>query len=159
MKKLSLNASLILLLVLAFGTVALAENPKALYPSGITANGFYSPGIKLGNLVFISGQICDPSVNACGENIDMTTSTDVVMDKILAILEEAKMDFNNVVMVTVYLVKPIPSSEYTAFNNAYNNYLVNTMGIPIDRLPARALIGNVNIPKGSLLEVSVVAGK
>jgi len=154
MKKWNMKVVLALSLVLALSTVAFAEHPKALYPLGFVPNGLYSPGIKYGNLVFVSGQICDDLTTACysGGSLDITASTGVVMNKILAILEEAKMDFDNVLMVTVYL-KNFDDSTVTAFNNAYKLFL------PSDHLPARATIMGVAIPKGSLLEISVIAGK
>jgi 2-iminobutanoate/2-iminopropanoate deaminase len=153
MKRMNVKVVLALSLVLLVATVAFAEHPKALYPPTMSPNGLYSPGIKYGQLVFVSGQICAETSDACkvDGDLDITASTGVVMGNILAILQEAKMDFDNVLMVTVYLKN---YSDFTAFNALYGPYFANS-----DHIPARAAIGGVAIPKGSLLEISVIAGK
>ncbi len=58
MKKVSLNVFLIVLVVLVFGTVALAKDPKVVStPGAPAAVGPYSQGIKYGDFLFTSGQI------------------------------------------------------------------------------------------------------
>jgi 2-iminobutanoate/2-iminopropanoate deaminase len=162
MKKLSLNVLLSVLVVLAFATVALAEHPKALYPGGVVPLGPYSPGIKAGNLVFVSGQV--------SAKTNITDATKDVMNKIFAILQEANMDFDNVIMATVYLQNL--DTDFSTFNVEYGKFFgcefdsAQTPNWVCDRHrppPARATIQASDIPpagaNGSLLEVSVIATK
>jgi 2-iminobutanoate/2-iminopropanoate deaminase len=151
MKKTNMKLLLVLLLVLASAAVAFADHQKAIYLPTAPFPGSYSSGIKYGNLVFVSGQICNPATDGEGCN-NIGQATDVVMLKVLDILKEANMDFDNVLMTTVYL-KSSSTDDFNTFNTFYLNYFTS------DYRPARASIQGVIIPKGSLLEISVIAGK
>ncbi len=98
----------------------------------------------------------------------MTDATHQVMANLKAILEEAKMSFDDVIMTTVYL-KDI--NQFNEFNCAYGEDLgcacTYTAGPPSAcgcdcagvYLPARATIQAGALPRNALLEVSMTAGK
>jgi 2-iminobutanoate/2-iminopropanoate deaminase len=168
MKKLSLNVLLSVLVVLAFATVALAEHPKQIYTIEAPAPvGFYSQGIKFGNLVFVSGQIplnCDPS-----KMMDTGNATTCVMHNIGAILDEAGLDLGDIIMTTVYLSPIAVSAEFNkAYGEAFGCECTNSPTCsqwncgrkPKFVPPARATIFANKLPGTvNLIEVSVIAGK
>ena len=62
-----------------------------------------SQGVKVGNLVYISGQIAlDPDGKVVGEG-DMRAQSQRVYENIEAILKKAGGSFENIVKVTAYL--------------------------------------------------------
>jgi reactive intermediate/imine deaminase len=72
-----------------------------------------SQGVKIGNLLFISGQIAlDPDGKVVGEG-DMLAQTQRVYDNIAAILKRAGGTFENVIKVTAYLTD---MSRYPQYN-------------------------------------------
>src|ERR687898_180516 len=72
-------------------------------PDAPKAMGAYSPAIRAGNLLFVSGQI--PIDPASGNLIsgDITAQTEQVMRNLSALLKAAGVSFEHVVRTTVYL--------------------------------------------------------
>jgi len=119
--------------------ISAPDTPKAM--------GAYSPAIKAGNLLFISGQIpVDPST---GELIqgDITAQTDRVMRNIDALLRAAGIDFNHVVRTTVFLTD---MNEFGAMNDVYRRYVV-------DPPPARATVQVARLPRDIKIEIDAIA--
>jgi len=72
-------------------------------PDAAKPIGPYSPGIRTGNLLFLSGQVgFDPSTGALVDG-DITAQTDQVMRNIGVLLKAAGADFTHVVRTTVFL--------------------------------------------------------
>ncbi|MBM2835474.1 MAG: yabJ, partial [Candidatus Brocadiaceae bacterium] len=94
------------------------------------AIGPYSQAIKVGNLVFISGQI--PIVPATGEILrgDIKLQTRQVLDNLKNILVAAGSCIDNVVKTTVFM-KDL--NDYTAINDVYKEFFTN-------KPPARAAV-------------------
>ena len=116
-------------------------------PDAPKAMGAYSPAIKAGNLLFVSGQIpIDPST---GELIqgDITAQTDRVMRNIEALLRAAGVDFNHVVRTTVFLAD---MNEFGAMNDVYRRYVV-------DPPPARATVQVARLPRDIKIEIDAIA--
>ena len=67
------------------------------------AMGAYSPAIRAGNLLFVSGQIPIEPKSGTLLTGDITEQTEQVMRNITALLKAAGADFNNVVRTTVFL--------------------------------------------------------
>ena len=109
------------------------------------AIGPYSQGIKLGNLVFTSGQIAlDPKTGLlAGE--DITTQTEQVMKNLEAVLSAAGTDFSHVVKSTCYLTD---MANFAAFNAVYEKYITSA---------ARSCVAVAALPKGALVEVDLIA--
>lgn len=91
--------------------------------------------------------------------------TQQVMENLKAILAEAKLTFDDVVMATVYL-KDLSKDFFNAFNQEYAKAFgcfVSQVDGKIDctgvYVPPRATIQAAEIPKGALLEISMIAGK
>jgi len=111
--------------------------------------GPYSQAIKVGNTIYLSGQIpIDPSTNKVISG-DIVTQTKRVLDNIKAVLEAAGFSLEDVVKVTVFL-KDL--SLFNRFNEVYSEYFKN-------RPPARTTVEVSNLPKGVLIEIDAIAVK
>lgn len=111
--------------------------------------GPYSQATRLGNLVFISGQIAlkpgtDEMVNG-----DITEETHQVMHNLKAILAEAGLSFNDVAKTTIFLSD---MSLFATVNEVYGKYFTDTF-------PARETIAVKGLPKNVNVEISMIAGK
>jgi 2-iminobutanoate/2-iminopropanoate deaminase len=113
--------------------------PKAIGP--------YEQAIKVGEFVYVSGQIpLDPKT---GKLVDggIKEQTCQVMENLKAILEAAGSSLDRVVKATVFL-KSI--ADFTAMNEVYGEYL--------DRAkPARSTVAVADLPRGALVEIDLVA--
>jgi len=109
--------------------------------------GAYSPAIRAGNLLFISGQI--PINPATGELIagSITAEADQVMRNLSALLKAAGLGFEHVVRTTVYLAD---MNDFSAMNEVYARYLV-------DPPPARATVQVARLPRDVRIEVDAIA--
>jgi 2-iminobutanoate/2-iminopropanoate deaminase len=111
------------------------------------AIGPYSQAIKVGNLLFTSGQIpLDPTT---GEliNKDIKSATKRVLENIKGILEEAGINFGNVIKTVVYLRD---MEDFATVNEIYAQYFTS-------KQPARSCIQVAKLPKDALIEIEVIA--
>ena len=116
-------------------------------PDAPKALGAYSPAIKAGNLLFVSGQIpVDPATGNLVQG-DITAQTDRVLQNIKAILDDQKLTFGNVVKTTVFLTN---LADFAAMNEVYAKYFTSDC-------PARSTIQVAALPKGANVEIEVVA--
>jgi 2-iminobutanoate/2-iminopropanoate deaminase len=119
--------------------VSAAGAPKAL--------GAYSPAIRAGNLLFISGQIpIDPATGALVDG-DMAAQTARVMKNLVALLDAAGASFANVVRTTVFISD---MNEFAAMNEVYATFVV-------DPPPARATVQVARLPRDVKIEVDAIA--
>jgi 2-iminobutanoate/2-iminopropanoate deaminase len=111
--------------------------------------GPYSQAVRVGDLVFVSGQV--PLDPATGEMIDgdIASLTRRCMDSVLGILESAGLDASHIVKTNVYLAD---MGEFPAMNEAYGSYFENAE-IP----PARAAVQPARLPKDARIEIEVIA--
>lgn len=112
-----------------------------------SAIGPYSQAIKVGQMLFTSGQI--PIDPATGElvNDDIKKATERVMENLKAILEEAGTSLNNVVK-TVIFIKDM--NNFAAINEVYGKYFTNNP-------PARSCVEVARLPKDVQIEIEAVA--
>ena len=82
-------------------------------PDGLAANPAFSPGVRVGELLFVSGQIAqDAAGNAVGVG-DCEAQTRQVMSRIRTIVEAAGATMSDVVKITTFLVN---LDDYPAFS-------------------------------------------
>lgn len=107
--------------------------------------GAYSPGVRAGNLLFVSGQT--PRDPATGMIVGTTVEeqTRVTMRNMQRILEVGGAGLANVVSVTVYLTD---ENDWAAFDRTYRTI----MSAPF---PTRAVVGASL--RGILVEISAIA--
>lgn len=113
--------------------------PKAIGP--------YSQAIKVGNLVFASGQV--PIVPATGEFVvgGIKEQTRQSLTNAKAILEEAGTSLSKVVKTTVYLSD---MANFAAMNEVYAEFFTQPY-------PARSAVAVKTLPKNALVEVECIA--
>lgn len=111
------------------------------------AIGPYSQAVKVGNFIFVSGQL--PIEASTGEmSSDIKEQTRQSLENIKAILAEAGASMDNVVKATVYLAD---MSLFAPMNEVYGQFFKD--GI----YPARAAFAVKELPKKALLEIEVIA--
>ena len=119
--------------------ISAPDTPKAIGP--------YSPAIKAGNLLFISGQIpLDPATGAIVAG-DIAAQTDQVMRNLAALLKAADAGFEHVVRTTVFLAD---LNEFAGMNEVYARYVV-------DPPPARATVQVARLPRDVKVEIDLIA--
>jgi 2-iminobutanoate/2-iminopropanoate deaminase len=116
-------------------------------PDAPKAIGPYSPAIRAGQLLFVSGQV--PIDPATGDLIhgDVQAQTRRVLDNIGALLKAGELSFADVVRTTVFLAD---MSDFAAMNEVYATYFPAPP-------PARATMQVARLPKDARLEIDVIA--
>lgn len=119
--------------------VATNDAPKAIGP--------YSQAVKLGGMVYTSGQIAlDPATGNLVDG-DFTAQTRRVFENMKAVLRESGSDFKKVVKATVYLTD---LANFQTLNTIYAEYFG-------DHKPARSTVGVSQLPKGAQVEIDLIA--
>ena len=114
-------------------------------PNAPSAIGTYSQAVKVGNTVYVSGQIgLDPQSGAMAEGF--TAQAVRVFDNLKAIAEAAGGNLDNAVKVQVYLTD---LSRFGEVNEIMSRYFSQPY-------PARAAVGVKELPKGGLVEADAV---
>ena len=112
-----------------------------------TAIGPYSPAVRAGQLLFVSGQVAlDPTTGSLVGG-DVKAETRQVMENIRALLDAAGLDFSGVVRTTVFLAD---MNDFAAMNEVYGAYF----GQPY---PARATVQVSRLPRDARVEIDVIA--
>ena len=111
------------------------------------AIGPYSQAIKVGELVFVSGQLpIDPATGAFAEG-GIKELTRQSLTNMKAILEEAGTSMANVVKTTVFLAD---MNDFAAMNEVYAEFFAAPF-------PARSAVAVKTLPKGALVEIECIA--
>ena len=112
--------------------------------------GPYNQAIKVGNTLYISGQI--PIIAKTMEifNGTIKEETELVMLSLNAVLEAASMSFEHVVKTTIFLSD---MENFGKVNNVYGTYFDN------DTAPARETVAVKTLPKDVRIEISMIAVK
>jgi len=112
--------------------------------------GPYSPAQKLGNFLFVSGQIGLNQQTGMIENKDAETETRQALDNLMKILQNAGFDSNDVVSTTVYLKDIV---DYPKMNDIYGGYF------QAGNYPARSTVQVTALPRDARVEISAIAFK
>ena len=110
------------------------------------AIGPYSQAVKVGGLVFTSGQI---AINPASGNVETATieeQTEQVCKNLCAVLEAAGTTIEKAVKTTCFLAD---MGDFAAFNQIYGKYFTSK--------PARSCVAAKQLPKNVLVEVEVIA--
>lgn len=113
------------------------------------AIGPYSQAIEANGMLFISGQL--PINPATGEIVEggIYEQTEMVMQNLKGILEEAGCTFDNVVKSTCLLSD---MANFASMNEVYAKYFEQNP-------PARAAFAVKTLPKEVLIEIEMIAVK
>ena len=111
------------------------------------AIGPYSPALKVGNLLFLSGSI--PLDPVSGQIVpgDITAQATRVMENIKALLAAAGTDFSHVARTTVFMVD---LGEFAAMNEVYAEFFRV-------KPPGRTTVAVSALPAGARVEITVTA--
>ena len=124
-------------------------NEKIATPNAPKAIGPYSQAIRLGDFLFVSGQIAiDPQTANIIEG-DIEAQTEQVLKNIAAIIEAAGMSLQDVVKCTCFLKD---MNDFIKFNGVYEKYFGEI-------LPARETVEVARLPKDVRVEVSAICGR
>lgn len=119
--------------------ISTAEAPKAIGP--------YSQAIRVGNTVYVAGQIgLDPQTGALVSG-GIGPETEQVLQNVQAILQAAGLSLADVVQSQVYLAD---LNDYAAMNQVYGRYLEREP-------PARAAVQVARLPRDARVEIMVTA--
>jgi 2-aminomuconate deaminase len=133
-----------------------AINPGELSPRPL---GSYSHALRVGDLLFISGQGCrDPktgveaglTLGASGEVLayDIEVQTRGVLENLGVVLRAAGLDYGNLVDMTVFLAD---MNDFEKYNKVYAAYF--TMENP----PARTTVQVARLPGRNFIEIKAIA--
>ena len=111
------------------------------------AIGPYSPSLKVGNLIFASGQLpIDPKT---GEMIEgnIEAKTRIILENLKAVLEPYSIGLENVVKTTIFLKN---MNNFSRVNKVYGEYFK-------EKFPARSCVEVSRLPKDADIEIEAVA--
>lgn len=119
--------------------IASEKAPKAVGP--------YSQAVRVGNLLFLSGQI--PLDPVSGQLVEggIQHQTERVLENLRAVLEAAGLTFENVVKTTVYLKN---LADFVHMNETYAEYFPSNP-------PARATVEVARLPRDVSVEIDAIA--
>lgn len=110
--------------------------------------GPYNQAILRDNMLFISGQIALDPISMKLNNNSIENETNQVMMNLKYILEEANMDFSNVVKTTIFLSD---MDLFKKVNDIYGKYIIE------GDEPARETIAVKTLPMSVNVEISMIA--
>jgi len=111
--------------------------------------GPYNQAILAGDTLYISGQICIDPTTGNLKNRDIQDETHQVMQNLRNILNEAGMNFNNVVKTTIFITD---MNQFSEINEVYGKYFDGNF-------PARETVQVSALPKFVNVEISMIAVK
>ena len=110
------------------------------------AIGPYSQAMRIGNMIFTSGQI--PLNPATGEMVtEIAAATKQSLENVKAILEVEGATMENVIKTTVFLSD---MNNFVAMNEVYATYFPQNP-------PARSAVEVARLPKDAVVEIEVIA--
>ena len=109
--------------------------------------GPYSQAVKVGNTLYVSGQIPIDQQNDTLIEGSIEEETEQVMKNLQYILEEAGLSFNDVAKCSIFVSS---MDNFAKINGVYGKYFSNNP-------PARETVEVSGLPKGVNVEISCIA--
>jgi 2-iminobutanoate/2-iminopropanoate deaminase len=121
---------------------------QAITPAdGAPAIGPYSPAVRAGNLLFLSGQIpLDPATGAIVDG-GIEAQTEQVMRNIGALLRAAGAGFEHLVRMTVFM---LDLEDFATMNAVFARYVRTPP-------PTRATVQVSRLPRDVRIEIDAIA--
>jgi 2-iminobutanoate/2-iminopropanoate deaminase len=116
-------------------------------PNAPAAIGPYSQAIRVGDTLYLSGQLGLNPVTGKFAGQDFKSQARQALENQKAILETAGFSLNDVVQCQVFVTD---MNNYPDFNTIYKEYFV-------DDFPARAVLEISRIPADGLIEIMMTA--
>ena len=110
------------------------------------AIGPYSQAVKVGDMIYTSGQI---PMTSDGELVsgDIHDQTRQILNNLQAVLEEAGSSLSQIVKTTIYLTN---MDDFIAVNTVYGEYFSGAY-------PARSTVAVKTLPKNVDIEIDAIA--
>lgn len=109
------------------------------------AIGPYSPAVKLGDFVYLSGQLpIDANGEIVGDSVAKQTAQ--VCENMMALLAAQNLELRHVVKTTVFITD---LSKFEEFNQVYATYFS-------EPYPARSCVQVAALPKNALVEIEAL---
>lgn len=110
--------------------------------------GPYNQAVLLGNMLYTSGQIpIDPITGELNTN-SIKEETQLVMENLKAVLQEAEMTFTHVLKSTIFISD---MNNFAEINEVYASYFDE------ENAPARETVEVSRLPKSVNIEISMIA--
>ena len=129
--------------------VASQEGPRreVIAPDGVPGLRFFSPAIRTGNLIFLSGSIgAKPGTMELVEG-GVGPETTLALEHLQAVLQAAGADMEDVVKCTIFLDD---MTQFDVMNEAYAAFFPNDP-------PARSTVGSNGLALGASVEIECIA--
>jgi 2-iminobutanoate/2-iminopropanoate deaminase len=118
--------------------------------SAPAAIGPYSQAVRIGNVLYTSGQVAlDPASGAIVAG-GIAEQTERVLENLKAVLVAGSASLAHVVKTTVFLKS---MGDFAAMNEIYARYFAADGVVP----PARSTVEVARLPKDALIEIEVIA--
>jgi 2-iminobutanoate/2-iminopropanoate deaminase len=141
-------ATLAILASASIGNTAEPGKKVISTPAAPNAIGGYSQGIRVGNTVYVSGEIAiDPKTNQLMANASIEDQTRRALENIQAILAADGLTMDDVVSTTVYLTD---INESDIMNQVYATFFGKAP-------PASATVQVARLARDAKIEISAVA--
>jgi 2-iminobutanoate/2-iminopropanoate deaminase len=114
---------------------------------GAPAIGPYSTAVRVGELLFCSGQIALIPETGNVVTAGIREQTQRVMENIKIILQDQKLDFSSVVKASVFLTD---FADFAVMNEVYGSYFKGDF-------PARTTVQVAALPRGVKVEIETIA--
>ncbi len=109
--------------------------------------GPFSPAIRVGDTVYLSGQVAQDPATGRLIDADATRQTEQILTNIEAVLQAAGLSVQDVVKVGVFLTD---MGDFQAMNAVYARWFKAPY-------PARTTVAVAALPLGALVEIDLVA--
>ena len=109
--------------------------------------GPYSQAVKVGDTLYVSGQIAINPATGEMNMADIPTETQQVMENLKAVLTAADASFDDIVLTTIFLSD---MGHFGQVNQVYGSYFTGDF-------PARATVAVKTLPRNVNVEISVIA--
>jgi 2-iminobutanoate/2-iminopropanoate deaminase len=109
--------------------------------------GPYSPAVKVGSMLFLSGQlpINSETGNIVGGSVQEQTKQ--ILENLKILVELYSFTLKNIVKTTVFLKD---MNDFNKFNQIYSIYFK-------EKFPARSCVEVACLPKNALIEIEAIA--
>lgn len=119
-------------------------------PNSPAAIGPYSQAIRVGNTLYLAGQIAlDPATNQMIADRSIEAETRRVLDNLKAVVEAAGFQMSDIVSTTVFMAD---LNEFGRMNAIYATYFPTNP-------PARATVQAARLPRDVRIEIAAIAAR
>lgn len=134
-------------LLCAFSLMAMQTPGKQIVTAGPAPVGPYSPAVKAGGLIYLSGTLAQDDAGAITGAGDVAAQTRRVIERMREVLAASGSSLEQVAAVTVYLKS---AADFAAMNDAYKAYWPKNP-------PTRTTVVSDLVLPGALVEMTMVA--